>query len=139
MRRGVSDLDLRLVGGDLVDDVAIGCGQRLHDTVPALVGVGRIAVFGEALAQHLRRPGEVLLGRSNLVAERRDQAIAQIGALQHLGELLVHGAVERSDRVHPEQRDGKDQQDQQGHAADDAAAKAAQRLHWPPASRTAPS
>ena len=55
MRQGIVDLDLGLIGGDLVDDVAVGRGERTQDSVAALIDVGRITFVQKAFPRTPRR------------------------------------------------------------------------------------
>src|SRR5215207_225657 len=139
MGHGIRHLQLRLVGGDLVDDIAIRCSERAEGSVPALITVGRITFIDEAPPGYIRGYHEILLSSPNLRAQRCDQTIAQVGALQQQRELLVDRAVQRVNRIHAQQGDPEDERQEQGHAPDDPAPETSQYLHWRLASRTSPS
>ena len=99
VRHPVGDFDLGLVGGDLVDDVAVGRRERAERPVAPLEGVGRVAVLDRGLAQPEVGADQVLLGRADLGRDRRDEAVAEVAALEQERDLLVDRVVERSDRV----------------------------------------
>ena len=136
---GIRDLELRLIGGNLVDDVPVGGSQGGQCAVPALIDVRRVALVHEALPRELIRQHKVLLGRPDLGAERGDEPVAQIGAFQDQRQLLIDRTVERLNRVDPEKGNAEDQHEEQGHAAKDPAPQTSHDLHCPPARRTSPS
>jgi hypothetical protein len=126
MGHGVRDLDLRLVLGDLVDDVVVGRGERAEAAIAPLERIGRVALFQHLQANLTAGAQQVLLGGADLGGHRGGEPAAQLGALHQHPELPRHRLIERTDRVHTQQGDHEDQADEQGHAADDAAPKAAQ-------------
>jgi hypothetical protein len=94
MCRRIGHLELSLVGCNLVDDVSVRGGQRAQGPIAALVAVRRISLGDEAPAGCLRGNHQILFSRANFGAERGDQAVAQISALEQQRELLVNRAVE---------------------------------------------
>ncbi len=88
VRHAVRHLDLRLVGRDLVDDVAVRRRERPERAVPALIGVGRVAVLDRQHPESLVWTGQVRLRRPDLRRHRGDQAVAEIGALEQQRDLF---------------------------------------------------
>jgi hypothetical protein len=135
----IGDLELGLVGGDLVDDVAVGGGERLEGAIAALVYIRRVSLIDEAAPGGLRGNHQVLFSRADFGTERGYQPVAQIGALQQEREFLVDRAIEGPNGVHSQQGDDEHQRQQERHPSDHPTPEAAQHPQCPPARRTTPS
>ena len=110
VRHGVGDFDLRLVGRDLVDDVAIGGGERARASGSAAGRRRRsrpppASRRGVAAGAH-----QILLRRADLGRRpRRPGRSPGRCSSSSSDELLVDRHVQRADRGHAEQRDAEDQ------------------------------
>ena len=130
VRHAVGHLDLRLVGRDLVDDVAVGGGERAEPAIAALVGVGGVALL-DRRASGAARCGRTRYCSADRISDETDETRPlprSVLSSSSDSSWLTDASSERIE-VTPSRAMPKTSADQEHHAGDDPAAQAAQRLH----------